>query len=122
MDKSNHRSLQTVPFAEIEALLNRAIQAADTSAPSIIRLVGYSPSTWSGWKQKGVAPIRAKYTLLGFMADMDIEPPPPVVEPMFTHEELMVLFSRFLGGSSLVTVDDGMRKQIVAKLAIALSE
>lgn len=116
-----------VPLAEITPLLDRLAKATDTDYAAVLHTIGYSYGTVNDWAKdgSGLAPLRAKYALLGLLSTLEVPapavemaPPPPerVEVPVspFTFDEMTALFSQLAIGTP---ISDGYRKALIGKLA-----
>jgi hypothetical protein len=84
-------------------------------------IVGYDAATWSHWKNTDKVPTRARYALMGFLAEQNAQipaPPPSVVPPLFDHEELSWLFGMLIG----ITLPQHRVEHIRGKVAKAIAQ
>jgi hypothetical protein len=109
------KQTQTVPWHEFEPLLARARQALGWTNAEITKAVGYdSSSQASAWQKQGKVATRAKYALLGLLAERDVKNERNV----FTHAELSRLFAVLAN----IPVPEAERKALVAKIAKELAK
>lgn len=121
--KIAHKPIVMVPFAEVETILSVLRDKTGDTNSAISHGCGYDSSTINQWKNQGEAPLRGKMAVLGFACELELHAELKALNPVtFDHDELMVIFSRFMHSASLVALDDAVRKRLVAKLAQALTE
>ena len=61
---------QTVPWQEFQLLLDRAVETTFASVTQVMRTIGYSDSVCAAWRNNDAAPLCAKYSLLGLLAEL----------------------------------------------------
>lgn len=103
------RKHQSVPFSEVEPIINKALEVSKDSETYIMESIGYSNSPIAEWRNHNRVPVRAKYALEGFIAEHST---PPKV-PQFSFDELTALFAALSGWR----VPEEVRKTLVRKIA-----
>lgn len=86
------RGRNTVPWEEFNALLHQAIQATNSNQTQVMQTAGYSDSVISAWRKANAAPLCAKYTILGLLAELRVKVEQRVVK-QFSYDDLLVLLS-----------------------------
>ncbi len=81
----------SVPFEEFNDLLQTAMDKFGTKQSALMTSIGYSDSVVSAWRNKGEAPLCAKYSLLGLLSTSDDR------QAQFTFDELTALFTVLQG-------------------------
>lgn len=110
------KHMQIVPWSEVEPLFNQAIQATNSNITQVLAVIGYSSSSvYANWRDRGQAPVRAKYALLGLLSELRVKVERPV-EKQFTFEELTGLFAALQGWP----VPDETRRTLTKKIANAI--
>lgn len=113
-----HKHHVTVPFSELATLMGAACQALDCGVSHVLGTIGYasSSSTYVKWEAAGEAPLRAKYALLGLLADLNIKAEQMMVR-QFSDEELRLMLMLFAGG----VVSPERRNEMIRRLAVELT-
>jgi hypothetical protein len=116
------RKHEKIPYTEIEPLINLLKNTTGASESEVLQSIGYAGNSASDWRRDGKAPLRAKYGLLGFAAELKVEAAMaarPKAKSIFNIDELTLMFA-FLSGLNFV-VDDEKRKKLAAKIAQEMS-
>jgi hypothetical protein len=82
----------SVPFEEVEPLVNQALQATNASVSELAATLGYSPSVLVDWRKTGKVPLRAKYALLGLLSELRVKIERPV-EKQFSYADLLAILT-----------------------------
>lgn len=108
-----------VPFADIEGILNQALQCSNGVADELARTLGYANGgTFNEWRKSGEVPLRAKYMLIGFLTEMRILLERKVVK-QFDPDELALLFGILIGASLTAEQQRSLKTKIAKELASA---
>lgn len=96
-----HKETATVPYSEVEPLLNQLRTATSSSTTQILRTIGYdSSSSAARWQEQNKAPLRVKYALIGMAAELRLKaemPPQPAAPKQFSSEDLIDLLIALQG-------------------------
>ena len=103
----------SVPFSEIEPLLERAQRTSNASATEVLRCIGYnSSSAAANWRTRGTAPLKVKQALLGMLSEFET----PLVHKQFTFDELTGLFAALQGWTIPPDVKQMLIKKIIKEM------
>lgn len=67
------RTRKEIPWSEFERTLNQALNTLHLNQSQIIDKMGFTGGVFSSWRQKGRAPVWAKYILDGFLLQHEKE-------------------------------------------------
>jgi hypothetical protein len=105
-----------IAWTEIEPLFAQARQSTGSGDLEICQSLGYSGNVTLEWKRDGKAPLRAKYTLLGFLTELGVKAKTAKAPSRFTYEELSLIFAILNG------IEVPNRRKLARKVAAEMME
>lgn len=105
--------IATVPWSEVEPLLNQIRLSTNSSILEVLNSIGYdSSSSVAKWAKEGKCPLRVKYALIGMGAELKLKTEAPPSPKQFSQDEIINLFAAVRG----LEVSQVARQQLLIKL------
>ena len=115
------RHHEKIAWSGIEPILNLVKNSSGGQEAEVLRTIGYSGNSANDWRRNGEAPLRAKYSLLGLAAELNLKVEQQKVK-QFDTDELGLLLGLVIGLQIPEDRKQKLMKKISAEIANGVLE